>query len=149
MRLIEGRRGYWGIAVYRPKTTVNVGTLWRTAHILGASFLATIGARYDRQPADTLNSTKHLPLFEYLTFEDFKKGLPRGCTLVAAEMTENAIQLDSFSHPQRVCYLLGAEDDGIPAKIISQCHATIKLRGERSLNLAVAGSIVMYHRGLV
>ena len=148
MRLVKGKRGYWGVAVFGPKREVNTGTLFRTAHILGAQFIATIGRRYERQASDTLNSIKHVPFFEYADFEEFKKHLPRGCKLVAVEMGERAIWLDEFSHPERAVYLLGAEDTGLPQRVIDQCHAVIRLRGERSMNVAVAGSIVAYHRGL-
>ena len=32
-------RGYFGIGIHCPKVTKNIGTLWRTAHILGADFM--------------------------------------------------------------------------------------------------------------
>lgn len=34
------------MAVYHPKTSTNVGTLWRTADLMGADFLCTIGRRF-------------------------------------------------------------------------------------------------------
>ena len=30
---------YFGIGIYKPKTQENIGSLWRTAYILGASFI--------------------------------------------------------------------------------------------------------------
>lgn len=33
----EKDRGFFGVAVFMPKSSVNVGTLWRSAHILGAA----------------------------------------------------------------------------------------------------------------
>ena len=36
-------RGYFGIGIYGPKMTKNIGTLWRTADIFGADFMFTIG----------------------------------------------------------------------------------------------------------
>ncbi len=35
--------GYFGIGIYGPKMTKNIGTLWRTADIFGADFMFTIG----------------------------------------------------------------------------------------------------------
>ena len=50
-------RGYFAIGVYHPKNHLNIGTLWRTANILKAAFIFTVGARYKRfQCSDTLNT---------------------------------------------------------------------------------------------
>jgi hypothetical protein len=51
-------RGFFAVGVDQPKCEINIGTLWRTAHILGAAYLFTIGKRYRRQPSDT---TKRCP----------------------------------------------------------------------------------------
>jgi tRNA(Leu) C34 or U34 (ribose-2'-O)-methylase TrmL len=139
-------RGYFGIAVYHPKTVANVGTLWRSADLLEADFLCTIGKRYKRQASDTMKSTRHLPLFEYEAFDDFYSHMPTDCLLVGVELTDDAVLLEEFKHPQRAIYLLGAEDDGIPPALLKRCHRKVKLRGRRSMNLAVAGSIVAYDR---
>lgn len=59
--------------------------------------------------------------------------------------------LNSFCHPERAIYLLGAEDHGLPGEIIQQCHHHISLEAVRieSYNIAIAGSIVMYHRAMM
>ena len=38
--------GYCGIGIENGKAEVNLGTLWRSAHIFGAVFLFTVGRRY-------------------------------------------------------------------------------------------------------
>lgn len=139
-------RGFFGIGVYHPKTSVNVGTLWRSAHLLGASYIFTIGPRYRKQSSDTMQTPRHIPLLNFETFEDFRRHLPEGCRLVAVELTDDAVDLAEFKHPQQACYLLGAEDYGIPKDVLARCHGVVRLRGEHSMNVAVAGSIVMYHR---
>ena len=141
-------RGFYGIAVYHPKTEVNIGTLWRTANLMGARFLATIGHRYRRQSSDTLNTTDHIPLFAYDGFEDFRAHLPEGTILVAVELDDSAVMLEDFKHPERAVYLLGAEDTGIPPNILARCHRIVKINTPRSLNVAVAGSIVAYDRNM-
>ena len=45
-------------------------------------------------------------------------------------------------------YLLGAEDNGLTKAAIEKCHALVKFKSEMSLNVAVAGSIVLYDRGI-
>lgn len=140
------QRGYFGIAVYKGKNSCNYGTLYRSANILGASFICMIGKRFKYQSSDTLKSDRHIPLYEFDTFEEFKNNMPHKCRIVAVELTDKARDLKDFVHPEQCCYLLGAEDNGIPESILSQCHNTIRLMGDRSMNLAVAGSIVLYHR---
>jgi tRNA G18 (ribose-2'-O)-methylase SpoU len=139
-------RGFCGIGVYHPKTAINVGTLWRTAHALGASWMFTVGRRYERQAADTSKAWRHLPLFNFATLDDLCAHLPYSCPLVGVELDERAVSLAEFSHPERACYLLGAEDHGLPPGVLDRCHAVIQLPGAHCLNVAVAGSIVLYDR---
>ena len=139
-------RGFFGIGIYHPKNSLNIGTLWRTANILGASFIFTVGARYRKQSSDTMQTPRHIPLTHYKDFDDLKSHLPDSCMLIGVELSETAQDLKAFSHPQRACYMLGAEDNGIPPLILAKCHRVIRLTGETSMNVAVAGSIVMYHR---
>jgi tRNA G18 (ribose-2'-O)-methylase SpoU len=56
--------------------------------------------------------------------------------------------ISSYSHSERAVYLLGAEDHGLPAPILEQCQVVLTIPAERpeSFNVAVAGSIVMFHR---
>ena len=146
MKNFKYGRGYFGIAIYHPKNYTNMGTLWRTAHSLGAQFIATIGRRYKHQSSDTTKATKHIPMFHFETFEDFKNFLPLGCKLTAVEIDEKAQDLRTYNHSLRECYLMGAEDYGIPQDILKQCNGIVKLNTKFCLNVAVAGSIVMYDR---
>lgn len=132
--------------MYFPKKSTNVGSLMRTAQILECDFYAMIGRAYTYQASDTMHAHRHIPVFHYQTFEDFYCHLPHGCQLVGVEMHEKSQALEGFSHPERAVYLLGAEDNGLPERVIKRCHTTVQLRGERSMNLAVAGSIVIYDR---
>ena len=142
-------RGFYAVGVYHPKNSINIGTLWRSASILGAAFIYTVGARYKRQSSDTMGVPKHIPLFHFDDIEDLKKHLPDSCPLIAVELDDRAINIKDFIHPARACYMLGAEDSGIPTAVLDRCHKVIKLDGESSMNVAVAGSIVIYHRRLL
>lgn len=139
---------YFGIGIQNGKTPENLGVLWRSAQNLGASFIFTIGNRYAKQACDTHNAVKSLPYFHYESFEDFFKNLPKGARLVGVELDENATDLETFEHPRRCVYLLGAEDHGLSKKAIEKCHYLVKFRSEKSLNVSVAGSIVLYDRGI-
>jgi tRNA G18 (ribose-2'-O)-methylase SpoU len=139
-------RGFFEIGVYAPKSDMNIGTLWRSAYQLGASGIFTIGRRYKRQPSDTVNACLHVPLRNFATWDDFEKSLPYGAPLVAVEM--GGRNLAGYGHPARAIYLLGAEDHGLPPRILARCHSVVSIESERapSFNVAVAGSIVMWDR---
>ena len=140
-------RGYFGIGIIAGKTPENLGMLFRSAKAFGANFIFTIGCRYKRQPSDTTNSSKHIPLFEYKDFEDFLEHVPNDCEIIAIENDVKSIQLNNFIHPERSIYLLGAEDIGIPKDIIKKyCRCVIEIPTNHCINVAVAGSIVMYDR---
>ncbi len=51
-----------------------------------------------------------------------------------------------FTHPERAIYLLGAEDTGLPESVQSLCQSIIHIKSPMCLNVAVAGSIIMYDR---
>jgi len=128
------------------KNSLNYGTLFRSAAILGADFIFLIGKRFKQQSSDTIKSWKHMPLFEYKDFEDFNTHRPHDSLLIGVEMCSKAKQLRTYNHPERACYLLGAEDNGLPDDVLKACQSVLILPGDHSLNVSVAGSIVLYDR---
>lgn len=143
---MNGQRGYYEIGIFHTKSVANVGTLWRSAFQLGAVGIFTIGKRYPQQSSDTTKAYRHIPCREYLTFDNFINNRPFSCLLVGIEM--GGIPLAKFRHPDRAIYLLGAEDYGMPAHIKEHCNMLVSIESTRieSYNVAIAGSIVMYHR---
>ena len=146
MKVKDETLGYCGIGILYHKRGYNLGTLWRSAYILGASFIFTIGTKYKKQTSDVMKTWARIPLFHYDNFETFRKNLPYDCRLIAVELSDNATPLKDFEHPKRAIYLLGAEDNGLPEKVLEQCHEIIQLPGSHSLNVAVTGSIVLNDR---
>lgn len=140
------QNGYYSVGIYNPKIETNIGTLWRTAYIFGASYIFTINKRYKKQASDTTKAPFHIPLFHYDNFDIFYSHLPWACQLVAVEIFESAPMLKDFAHPKMACYLLGAEDGGIPLEILDICHKKLQLGGSICMNVATAGSIVIYDR---
>lgn len=138
--------GYFGIGIQNTKTEMNIGTLWRSAHILGAQFIFTIGKRYKKQASDTMKTWRTIPLYAHDTFSDFYKSMPYNCQLIGVELDETSVTVNKFIHPKRAIYLLGAEDNGLTKEAISACHKLVQLPGEYCMNVAVAGSIIMYDR---
>jgi tRNA G18 (ribose-2'-O)-methylase SpoU len=140
------KSGYFGIGCLNMKTSMNYGTLFRTAQVFGADFIFLIGNRFKPQASDTMKSWRHIPTFVYSDFSDFNEHRPYDCKLIGIEMTKSATPIKQFSHPKQACYLLGAEDNGLTNEAIKACQEVIYLPGEHSLNVAVAGSIVLFDR---
>jgi tRNA(Leu) C34 or U34 (ribose-2'-O)-methylase TrmL len=111
----------------------------------GADYIFTIGARYKRQRADTTKTWRNIPLFEYKDWSDFADHIPRDAELVFIEQTPDAKPLETTEHPKRALYILGAEDHGIPLELM-RGHRKMQIDTPMCLNVAVAGSIVMYDR---
>ena len=58
--------GFFAMGIVGAKTTQNIGSLWRSAYQLGASYIFTVGARYAKtQATDTLVAHKRMPCFEF------------------------------------------------------------------------------------
>lgn len=138
--------GYFGIGIENSKTPMNLGTLWRSAYVYDAALLFTIARRYDKQCSDNVGATKHVPLQHFATVGEMYAALPYGCQLIGVELDDRATPLRRFTHPDRAIYLLGAEDHGLTKAARERCHSLIVLPGKSSVNVAVAGSIVMCHR---
>src|SRR5262249_27552704 len=107
----------------------------------------TIGARYRKEATDTTNAPRHLPLWHFADYDDFRAHLPLATTLVGVELDATAFMLPQFRHPERAVYLLGSEDDGLPAFILKDIITVrIPCPTPHSMNVAVAGSLVLYDR---
>ena len=140
-------RGYYGIGVYKGKNKINIGTLWRSAYSFGASFIFTVGKRYEKQASDTTKTIRHIPLWHFTDWKDFNDHSPYDCQVICIEITPNAKNLSNFVHPERAIYLLGAEDNGIPKDILrGKQKLLINTQRKFCLNVSIAGSIVMYDR---
>ena len=138
--------GYYGVGVFHPKTEHNYWSLLRTAQILDADFFFVIGPRFHPHSADTMKGYRHLPVYSYKDFMDFNEHRPYNCELIGVELLPYATEISEYKHPKRGIYLLGAEDNGLSSECIRHCSSIIRLYGDRSMNVAIAGSIVLYDR---
>jgi tRNA(Leu) C34 or U34 (ribose-2'-O)-methylase TrmL len=134
-------RGYFGVAVWQPKTPANFGGILRNAHAFGAAFVTLIGERYQKAATDTPHAARHLPLYKYDTLDEFLANRPHDCEIVRVEV-DGAKTLPEFTHLERAIYLFGGEDKTLPK--------TVGERGVRvdsgCLNLATATGVVLYDR---
>ena len=140
-------RGYFGFGVDHISKTMNVGSLFRSAHAFGADFLFTVAAAYSRsegRKSDTSDAVSHMPFYSFPDAGSMT--LPEGCKLIGVELIDGAIDLPSFHHPSRAAYIMGPERGELSPKIIERCDWTIKIPTKFCVNVGVAGAIVMYDR---
>ena len=140
-------RGYFAIGAEGISKPMNLGSLMRSAHAFGASFFFTIEAAFNAhavKQSDTSDAAKHLPLYTYASVDDLS--LPRGCALVGVELTEDAIELPTFFHPQAAAYVLGRERGSLSPALQARCDHLVKIPTRFCVNVGTAGAIVMYDR---
>lgn len=142
-------RGYFGIGAEEISKAMNLGALMRTAHAFGASFFFTINANpklREAYNADTSKSVGHLPYYPYADVGELR--LPRGCVLVGVELTDDAVELPAFKHPQAAAYVFGRERGNLSDAMMARCAHVVKIPTRFSLNVGLAGALVMYDRVL-
>jgi tRNA G18 (ribose-2'-O)-methylase SpoU len=126
-------RGYFGIGAEEMSKPMNLGALMRTAHAFGASFFFTISRSFD-----------HMPYYPYDTLDAMR--LPKGCVLVGIELTDDAVELPRFQHPQAAAYVLGRERGSLSDELVSKCQHIVKIPTKFCINVGLAGALVMYDR---
>jgi TrmH family RNA methyltransferase len=129
-----------GLALWRVADPGNVGTLLRTADAFGAAVFLSAGCADPTGPKALRASMGSVFRVPTGRFEDAPG---RRIALVARGGT----RLGDVALSQPVTFVLGAEREGLPADIISECDVTASIALEEeaeSLNVAVAGAIALY-----
>ncbi|HWA90687.1 MAG TPA: RNA methyltransferase [Rhizomicrobium sp.] len=141
-------RGYFAVGVDGISKPMNLGNLLRIAHAFDASFFFTINAQVSLKDAqsDTSSAEGALPVYAFGSAADFR--LPVGCALVGVEITDDAVELPRFRHPQRAAYVFGAERMSLSKEVLAKCEFVVKIPTRFSINVGMAGAIAMYDRVL-
>ena len=130
------------IAIYKPKFIANLGIVLRSAQCFGADAINLIGHRYKKRVCtDTMNTARHVPVKCYDKLEDMVKD-KYGMDIIAAEV--DGEDIDTFNHPDNCIYVFGGEDMSVPSDIAMR----IKINTDYCINVAMAVSIVCFHRKL-
>ena len=140
-------RGYSALGVEGISKPKNAGALLRTANAFDAAFSFIVGkaiSQKDLHHADTSKAIAQMPL--YMFDSPRTLALPEGCQLVGIELTDDAVLLPSFKHPRAAAYILGSERLGLSDEMLQLCDHVVKIPTRFSLNLAVAGALVLYDR---
>ena len=142
-------KGFFGIGVESVSKSMNVGSLFRSGHAFGASFIFTVNANYNTRKggkSDTSVSTEHIPFYKFPDASSVV--LPKLCKLVGVELIDDAVELPSFRHPLQAAYILGPERGNLSNAILEKCSHTVKIPTKFCINLGLAGAIIMYDRML-
>jgi len=140
-------RGYFAIGVEGISKAMNVGSLFRTAHAFGAGFVFTVAATYERGEggkSDTSDAPGHIPFYSFPDIGSLV--LPKDCSLVGVELTDDAIELPSFRHPTQAAYVMGPERGELSPAMAEQCAFVVKIPTRFCVNVGIAGAILMYDR---
>jgi len=139
-------RGYFAVGVDGISKPMNLGNLMRIAHAFDASFFFSISAQVKLSDAqsDTSNAQGAIPVYAFRSADDFR--LPLGRTLVGVEITDDAVELPRFRHPLRAAYVFGAERMSLSAEVLKRCEFVVKIPTRFSINVGMAGAIVLYDR---
>jgi len=136
-----------GVGMEGISKEANFGTIARTAHAFGASFIFGIKPDInvsDMRSSDTAASPDHVPYYEYDKTADMQ--LPKGCQVVGVELVEGAVPLPSFRHPSRAVYVFGPEMGNLSDAMLDRCDHVLKIPMKFCVNVGVAAAIVMYDR---
>jgi len=139
-------RGYFGLGIEGVSKPFNVGNVMRTGYAFGADFVFTVAAEYSGAGSDTAKTHEHVPFYQFDNVAELN--LPQGCALVGIELMEEAVELPIFPHPQNAAYVLGPERGSLSPALIERCDHIVKIPARFSINLGVAGAIVLYDRML-
>lgn len=129
------------LALWRVADPGNVGTLLRSANAFGAAAMLSEGCADPFGPKAlraAMGSTFRVPLVDF--------ELRDAVALVSdgGEPLEH-VELERYS-----TFVLGSERDGLPDEVLQRCDvcATIPVENVESLNVAMAGTLVLYARSL-
>ena len=127
------------LALWRVADPGNVGTLLRSADAFGAGVMLSQGCADPFGPKAlraAMGSTFRVPLRQF--------ELPGDAVALVANGGE---PLDGIDLQRYSTFVLGSEREGLPEDVLARCavQATIPVRSVESLNVAMVGTIVLWH----
>lgn len=136
------------IALFNPKSPLNMGAVLRAAGCFEAHALYYCGQRFNRasQFIGDTKLTHEKILIRHL--ESLQYELPKNLKKIAIELTEGASPLMDFQHPPHAVYIFGPEDGTLPQSLIDHCDEVVYVPTVGCLNLAGAVNVVLYDRML-
>ncbi|GAA0734365.1 tRNA (cytidine(34)-2'-O)-methyltransferase [Sphingomonas japonica] len=135
------------IALFQPDIAGNVGTMLRTAACLGigVDLIEPMGFAWsDRALARAgMDYAGSAEVVRHVDWDAFRNAIPGRLVLLT---TTGATRIDAMTFARGDTLLLGSEGAGVPPEVHAAADARVVIPmrpGMRSLNVAVAGAIVL------
>jgi tRNA(Leu) C34 or U34 (ribose-2'-O)-methylase TrmL len=140
--------GYAAIGLIRPKTSHNIGGIFRAAHNYSVASVLIEGPRCDlnkatHQASNTLKTHRHIPI---ISVESIKRSIPAGAMPVAIDLVDDAESLVDFEHPRTAFYVFGPEDGTLGKSVLEWCPRRVMVPTQFCMNLAATVNVVLYDR---
>jgi TrmH family RNA methyltransferase len=142
-RITSVRVSDTGVALWHVGDPGNLGTILRAADALGPAFVALSAACADPTGPKALRASMGA-VFRVPTGSFEEAPGPR-----IALVAQGGEPLHEAELSDPVTFVLGAEREGLPESIASQCEARVSIPlepGAESLNVAVAAALALYER---
>jgi hypothetical protein len=126
---------------------MNLGAVLPPAHTFNAAFAFAIRPELD--VAALLRSDTSIAIegdAESTSTDGGGFQPAHGCRLVGVEITPEAIDLPSFTHPPRRPMSCSAEQDSLSPELTARCEVRVRIPTRFCVNLGIAAAIVMYDR---
>lgn len=124
----------------------NLGTIFRTAHAVGADGVVLLKGSTDPFSLKTVRASMGscfaLPIAESMELPQIE-----GYTSFCGTLSDKAVSLYETKFPQKTILVLGNEANGASEAVIAACEKHILIPmpgGAESLNVAAAGAVMMY-----
>jgi tRNA(Leu) C34 or U34 (ribose-2'-O)-methylase TrmL len=144
------------VVLMNPKFTHNVGAAIRACSVFDVDALRWTGSRVhealdekggriprEERMRDYASVEWEWHPSSHDVLDDF---VVMGLTPVALEVTDNAIDLPFFEHPDEAVYVFGPEDGGLDRGIKTACHRFVTIPSKHCLNLGAAINVTLYAR---
>lgn len=147
--LVDKEQGFY-LLVDKVQDPGNLGTLIRTAHASGALGViltkGTVDVYNEKTLRATMGSIFYIPIIEDKELTITKGLIADGFKLVASSLDtkDNFYDVDL---KDKIIIAVGSEASGVSEEIIHICNYKVKVPmpgGAESLNVAIAGSIMIY-----
>lgn len=155
----QGRGDDWAdkarcrLLVYNVAKKHNIGSITRTATALGLEGLMVVGSRRNLRFFGQQGTARFMPIQEYASLAECKAELVRkDYRLVGVEIDARAKDVTTHPFSGNTVFVLGNEGTGIDPQLLELCDDLVYIPqyfpGTASLNVAIAGSIVLHHFAL-
>ena len=138
--------GTFAVLMENFEGSLTISTVIRSANCFNTAQMYYIGKK-KIDPRGCVGCQNYTGITHLKNYDELKK-LKKIYTFVALENNiSGCVSLYSFKFPKNPLFIIGSESTGISKPTLNMCDHFVKIDQEgscRSLNAAVAGSIIMY-----